>query len=238
MTDTVIHIRNLDIFVRKGTTDVKVVDEVIKRNVYEKPSIGFKIEKEDRWLDLGANIGTFTLLCLSRGASVVAFEPEETNYHLLKKNVQENFGSTRRCRATRAAVGTGVERSVRLFLARDEKNKYRHSLYEKRGRDAISVPHKNIHTVLDKYRPSAIKMDIEGSEIDILEALTPDDYRQSGVKKLVFEYSFDVDRSIPRFLSIVQRLRRFFRVVHYTKVKEHEEEYNYFPAMTIVYCLV
>lgn len=232
-----IHIKRKDhdfqMCVRPGTTDEKVVDEVIYRNVYEKPSIGFRIEKDDKWLDLGANIGTFTLLCLSRGASVIAYEPEKSNYELLRKNIEMNYGKTRRCRTIRAAVGIGAQKTIDLFLAKDENNKYRHSLYKKRGRSAIRVPHRNIDDVLQRWRPTAIKMDIEGSEIDILEHLT--DY--TGIQKLVFEYSFDIDKSIPRFLAIIARLRRYFKVVHYTRVNEKDKEYRFYPAMTIVYCL-
>lgn len=79
-------------------------------------------------------------------------------------------------------------------------------------------------------------MDIEGAEIQILEFLTPKHYQENNIKKLVFEYSFDVDKSIPRFLSIIKRLEEYY-VVHYDKVKENELEYNYFPACTIVFCI-
>lgn len=230
--------REFDIFIRPGTTDEKVVEEVIGRNVYEKPSIGFLIEKNDMWLDLGANIGTFTLLCLSRGARVVAYEPEASNYILLRRNIEKNYGKTRRCRTIEAAVGVGSESRVDLFLARDENNKYRHTLYRKRGRVAVPVRHEEVRRVLRKWRPTAIKMDIEGSEIDILEYLTLEDYRRSGVKKMVFEYSFDIDRSIPRFLAIVDRLKQYFRTVHYKRVHPEEKEYNHYPAMTIVYCMI
>ena len=80
-------------------------------------------------------------------------------------------------------------------------------------------------------------MDIEGSEILILEFLTATHYKQYNIQKLVFEYSFDVDRSIPRFLRIIHNLKKYFSRVHYDKVKENELEYNYFPACTNVFCI-
>jgi hypothetical protein len=64
------------------------------------------------------------------------------------------------------------------------------------------------------------------AEIDILELLKPEDYRNSNIQKLVFEYSFDFDKSIPRFLKIVDTLKEYFRVVEFSKFKEGENSYS------------
>ena len=58
--------KELTIFYREGTTDEKVIPEVLKTNVYQSKKNNFYIESKDRWLDLGGNIGTFLLLCLAR----------------------------------------------------------------------------------------------------------------------------------------------------------------------------
>jgi hypothetical protein len=42
---------------RPDTTDAKVIDEVVKRNVYEHKKFGFLLSDCPTWLDLGANIG-------------------------------------------------------------------------------------------------------------------------------------------------------------------------------------
>jgi hypothetical protein len=89
---------NMDMFIRKGTTDEKVIIEVFKTNVYEKPKVGFYIEAGDRWLDLGGNIGTFSMLALARnGAKVVTYEPEPENMSLLKKNLEQFPKNKYRC---------------------------------------------------------------------------------------------------------------------------------------------
>jgi hypothetical protein len=127
---------------------------------------------------------------------------------------------------------------VDLYLSKGDYNKYRHTIYKIRGREAIRVPAVSIFDALRTSRADCIKMDVEGAEIDILEALKPEDYKKFGIRKLVFEYSFDIDRSIPRFMKIIDGLRKYFGTVHYTKVKEDELVYTYYPAMTIVYCLL
>jgi FkbM family methyltransferase len=229
--------KTLTISYRPGTTDEKVIPEVLKRCVYERASLDFRIDPEDRWLDLGGNIGTFALLCLLRGASVYSYEPEPENFKLLTQNVQQNFPHEKKsARLFQHAVAI-KEGTSSLYICKGDYNKYRHTLCPKRGRSTIQVKVKSIRKVQKKHRTDCIKMDIEGAEIEILEGLTREDYVNMDLKKLVFEYSFDVDKSIPRFLSIIKRLREYFRVVHYDKVKENELEYKYFPACTIVFCL-
>ena len=87
-----------------------------------------------------------------------------------------------------------------------------------------------IWDILAKYPMiNAIKMDIEGIEIDLLEAMDKSDF--AGINKLVYEYSFDIDKSIKRFMAIVKKLRTIFKMVHYTKVKQDEEFYDHFPRV-------
>lgn len=228
---------DLDLYIRPETTDEKVIVEVLKTDVYEKPSIEFYINPGDRWLDLGGNIGTFALLAVSRGASVVTCEPEADNIYILEKNLMHNFpeGASEKWQILPAAVTVNDEQSIDLYLCKGDYNKYRHTIYHKRGRSSTKVNNIHIRDLLQSDNFNAIKIDIEGAEIDILEELTPDDF--AGINKLVYEYSFDIDPSIPRFLAIVDRLRRVFSTVHYTKVKEDELEYKHFPAATMVYCL-
>jgi FkbM family methyltransferase len=59
--------------------------------VYERKLLNFEIQVNERWLDLGGNIGTFCLLCLVRGAQVFSYEPEPENFDILSRNLQENF---------------------------------------------------------------------------------------------------------------------------------------------------
>jgi FkbM family methyltransferase len=231
--------RNLDLelYIRPETTDIKVIKEVLETNVYEKQKLGFFVQEGEHWLDLGGNIGTFALLALSHGASVVTCEPEHDNLELLQKNLEHNFPNGD-YEILPVAVTTDANATVDLYLCKGEYNKYRHTIHPKRGRSSVKVQQKHIHDLLAEHDFDCIKMDIEGAEIDILETLTPEDYQQYGIKKMVFEYSFDIDPSIPRFLAIVDNLRLYFDEVSYSKVKENELEYKHFPAMTMVYCIL
>lgn len=226
----------LKVWVRPGTTDEKVVPEVLVRGVYEKPKLGFLVEPKDKWLDLGGNIGTFVLFCLARGvSSISSYEPEPENFTLLAKNVKENFPNAKNVSLVERAVSV-TKGTMPFYLCKGEYNKYRHTLCPKRGRHTVPVKVEAVVRVIQKSRANCLKMDIEGAEITILEFLTLQHYRTLGLRKLVFEYSFDVDKSIPRFMAIIRRLQQYFPLVHYDKVKENELVYNYFPACTLVYC--
>lgn len=239
---------NLKFYIRPNTTDIKVINEVIKNHVYKKQlkdkifnnNIKFDVNNGELWFDLGGNIGTFTLFAMNKGAKIIVYEPEPDNLYLLKLNIKtfvdENKEKTGNVTIIPSAISS-KEGILDLFLCKGDYNKYRHTLYKKRGRKSIKVKVLNFHDEMDKYKPNGIKMDIEGSEIDILESIKFEDWEKWKTEKLVFEYSFDIDKSIPRFLNIINNLRKYFSLVYYSKVKDNELIYDYFPAMTIVYCL-
>ena len=78
---------NLQFHVREGTLDEWVVDEVSGDASYINP---LEIKDTDIVLDIGANIGVFTVTALQRGAVVVAYEPDYDNFSIAKKNIKLN----------------------------------------------------------------------------------------------------------------------------------------------------
>lgn len=225
--------KKMEIFYRPGTTDEKVIPEVLQKNVYQSNKYNFFLEPGDRWLDLGGNIGTFSLLCLNKGLSVTTFEPEPENFNILQKNIKVNFPRTKLFRGYQKAIGL-TSGKLPLYLCKGDYNKYRHTLCHKRGRETIDVAVVPIAKMIEKHNINCIKIDIEGYEIELLENLPLQNL--NGIKKLVYEYSFDIDKSIPRFLNIVKKLKKHFKHVSYDKVKSTELEYNYFPPCVNVYC--
>ncbi len=70
---------------RHGTQDQQVFDEVVVANQYQLPD---KIQPDSLIIDIGANIGCFAVACLLRGAeAVICFEPSQSNFRQLIKNV-------------------------------------------------------------------------------------------------------------------------------------------------------
>ena len=227
----------LRVHYRPGTTDEKVIEEVLVRNEYQNRAVDFFLQPDDCWLDLGGNIGTFALFVRSVGAHVLSVEPEPENVRLLRKNLNANFAA-----AGHAVMAAGValrSGTMQLYMAKGAHNKYRHSMRITKGRRSIAVPVVTLNSLLATRvggrRINAVKMDIEGMEIELLEATAHT--LGTKVRKLVFEYTFDADPSISRFLRIATLLRKSFRVVHHRKIDPREKEYTHFPPAVTVYCI-
>ena len=222
-------VESLTLNIRNNTTDQKVITEVLHDNVYQNRTVSFIVEPDDKWLDLGANIGTFALLALSCGAYVKCVEPEPTNYLMLCKNLSTNFSD--KFDTLQAGVSTTAGKG-KLYLCNTEYNKYRHSMQITKNRKSIEIDTVELSSLL--HGVDCIKMDIEGGEIDLLEQYAD---KLKGIRKLVFEYTFDADPSIARFKGIIAKLKQNFGIVHYKKFNENQEVYLNYPQCKTIYCL-
>lgn len=128
----------------------------IEENSYR----ALKIKPGEVVFDLGAHIGTFTRRALHAGAGAVyAYEAEPSNYVMLAKNL-EGF---EKAHAIHGAVTTGDAASLTLYVNTGKCSTI-NGLYATRGRVPVPVPAVDFHTELQKYRPSIVKSDMEGSE--------------------------------------------------------------------------
>ena len=225
-----IHLSNrgqeYDFYIRPNTSDRQVIKEVIEQNAYRRKM--FQVEAGETWLDLGANIGAFSLLALKQGASVKAYEPEPENADLLRKNLAFNHLS---CEVMEQAVVADRESSpvLRLFLS-TEYGKWGHSLYKPKRKKSILVQTVQFNTLLPGV--DAIKMDIEGAEIPILSSVET----MQNVRKLVFEWHVDMMDSVPFFLQTIDRLRQFFPNIIHRECKPNQLVFRGYPSGRIVFC--
>lgn len=155
---------------RPGTTDELVAAEV---RTYLPLGIG----AGDIVVDVGANIGAFSLLASREGAELVyAVEPEPENYALLCENVRALSVIPYQA----ALVGTDAE-ELELYVS-STKSKTTHAPHAVRGREAIRVKAHNFNRYLEDRSPTVVKVDIEGGEYGLgLEEL-PDSVRALAVE--------------------------------------------------------
>jgi FkbM family methyltransferase len=210
---------------RVGTSDEKTFDEVIVRNVYEKRY--FKIQKGEHWIDLGGNAGAFALNALSKGASKVdIYEPDPFNCKMIERNLKlNNFDAN----INQCAVVANDLKKMTMYVG-NNMQVWRNSLYKDWGNQKFTVPCKHFSEVITADK--CMKMDIEGAEMPILEAM------DIFPKKMVFEWSFDIDESLTRYRKIVKKMEQKYPTV---KAPSYKDDYvtwqkSWFPACANVFC--
>jgi FkbM family methyltransferase len=130
---------------------------------YDLP--GFVPSRGERVLDLGANVGLFSLLAADRGASVTALEPHPETFAWLERNTS-GFGVE--CR--NAAVMGRAPSSGAVELV-DGPTSTAHHVAGLRdddpGRSRTTVPAVGF-AALVRERYDLIKLDVEGAEFDVV----------------------------------------------------------------------
>lgn len=202
----IIECKGVKALIREETLDDYVVNEVISRNAYKK----LNINEEDTILDIGANIGMFSVLAAKKGAKVYSFEPEHENCEIAQKNININNVSNKIILHEKAVVGN--DDLVRPFSINPHKNKGLHSLVIKRGRYSVDVKCENINDILKRVNPTIIKMDIEGGEYEVLLAIN--DFRN--VKELIFEFHHKHLLDVwthTKYFKLLSHLEKHFKVI-------------------------
>jgi FkbM family methyltransferase len=169
---------NTGIFI--PTKGIFTIKEIWEDQCYTKYHI---IKKDDIVVDIGANVGVFTLYALSLGAMVYAFEPYPESFLILKRNLFENKFPEERIYnvaidGVDGHIELGVPDSEELYTLGSVSSKINYvspwkldSPFKKYnvkvGIDAISF-----NTLAEKYvgqKIDFLKIDCEGAEYDILE---------------------------------------------------------------------
>lgn len=221
-------INGIKFLYRENTSDFKTFEEVIGRDVYRKK--GMKIEKGEHWYDCGGNVGAFTLLACSLGAKVTVFEPDPNNCKMIDLNLKLNgFSAQIVC----AGLVHNDTKKANLYVG-NNGNVWRNSMYKNWNGKGVKVDCVNF----DESIPNevCVKIDIEGAEMPILEST------KRKFKKLVFEWSFDIDGSLPRFWNIIDKLKKDYQVAEIGNTAKYvSRDYDlwqksWFPACTNVFC--
>ena len=144
----------------------------IYTGLHEFPEMGFLlhvITDKDLFVDVGANVGSYTLLaCSAVGARGYAFEPAPATFKRLIENVRLNHLESRvKC----YNVAVGSEKSVIQFTS--DMDTVNHVIAEGEiHSNVISVEVTTLDEILLDESPTFIKIDVEGFETPVLEGAT------------------------------------------------------------------
>ena len=167
----------LEIFVH-GERDRHVSRQLRKAGIwepYESRLVLDSLQPGGVFLDVGANLGYFSLLAATRvgpTGRVIAVEPDPDNFSLFQHSVAHN-GLSDVVQAHRLAL-SDRDGEARLYLSED--NRGDHQVFATgEARKSVPVTLRRGADLLDavKARIDLVKIDTQGSEYDVVEGLLP-----------------------------------------------------------------
>jgi FkbM family methyltransferase len=120
------------------------------------------------FVDVGANIGAYTLIASEQDAAqVLAFEPHPITFAALRSNIARN----RRGNVTAVCAAVGDEAGM-IAITNTPGSSTTH-ITSVEGSDSISVPVVRLDAELRarRLKPYIVKIDVEGYELDVLKGL-------------------------------------------------------------------
>lgn len=160
------------ILYRAASYDYFIIEELWKHNEYFLDQL--KLPNDGAIIDIGAHIGAFALRAdsLFPQRPILAFEPIEDNYKLLKKNISIN--KNHNIIPIQAAINSSGN-YLNIYL--DNKNTAGHSSIYQTDNQLVTVQASQLEKILLTYhvhKIALLKIDCEGSEYDILYHLKPE----------------------------------------------------------------
>lgn len=137
-------------------------------------------------VDVGANIGWYTLLSARSGAEVYSFEPEPFSYNLLTKSIRANWYSVH---AFPYAIGD--RNGFAALTLSDSDNKGTHSLVYSVGGEKLDVPVRTLDSVFPSNTIDLLKIDAEGSEPQVILGAR-ELLKEKRIKHIILEWNPDV----------------------------------------------
>lgn len=119
----------------------------------------------DLFVDVGANIGSYTVLASAAGAQVVSFEPVPSTFEALLDNVHLNR-LEHSVDAKNAAVGR-TPGELEMIADQDTTNQVLVGCNQYAGK-TVRVPVMTLDGALQGKVPKLIKIDVEGFEAEVL----------------------------------------------------------------------
>lgn len=164
---------------------------------FETDLVKQEIKKGDVVIDIGANIGYYTLIfakLVGDTGKVFAFEPDPTNFELLRKNIEVN--GYKNVTLKQKAL-SDKEGKVVLALIKQNTASHHISSEQQAPKNSIQVDTITADDYFKNFEHKIdfIKMDVEGAEIKVLNGMT--NLLKNNVDlKMMVEYNPDAIRNM------------------------------------------
>ncbi|WP_287963479.1 FkbM family methyltransferase [Alcanivorax sp.] len=152
---------------------VKTGETGITGNIYtglhEFYDMGFLLHvlrPEDLFIDIGANVGSYTILaCSAVGARGIAFEPVPSTYNRLLENMRLNHLDGQ-VKCLNEAVGN--QKGIIAFTSDGDTTNHALST-EEQCDNVVNVNVTSLDVALNGESPALMKIDVEGFETPVIE---------------------------------------------------------------------
>lgn len=197
--------------IRDNTLDDYIFNEIYSQKVYAR----LNLQKSDAILDAGAHIGIFACWASPQVNSILSIEPEKENFALLTENVRR-MNCSNVAVMNSALVGNSDKiRTLYRSVKREnvKHNTGAHSFLSKRGRKGTEVNCININDVLKNSRINKIKLDVEGAEVEVVNAIK--DWSRIDAIIMEFHISMLNDYQNTAYDQLTTILKQHFNIVHH-----------------------
>ena len=186
-----IRFKNKKLFV--NSNDPVITPSLFLNGTYEpfETKIFMNLIKEnDILLDIGANIGYYSIIAASiiKKGKIYAFEPEPHNYDLLTRNIKIN-GYNNIIPVQK--VVSNFNGKVKMYI--DNKNTGSHSLSQenvanlKNYLEVNSIKLDDYLEGINQRKVDIIKMDVQGAESQVIDGLTKTLHHNTSIK-IIMEF--------------------------------------------------
>lgn len=175
-----------------GLQAISIYREIFIEKVYNP--LGFEVKSGDVVIDIGANIGIFTLFAASQGCDqVYAFEPHPDNFEIFSENIRIN----NLLNVKPYMVGVASKEGNGLLKVSSMSGHHEVIDPERKGEvepvlEIRTINLENFITENNIRQVDFLKIDCEGSEGEIFLSLSSNFFKK--VDKMVVEYHNNVSK--------------------------------------------
>lgn len=194
---------NTNLFAKKGMTSATSAWYCGLYEYEEMNFISHNLNEGDYFVDIGANIGVYSILAASKGAKVISIEPVVSTFEILKKNIElNNFQNLIK------AINIGISNKKEILNFSSNQDALNHVIMnEDKQKIGIKVNSFSLDEIMKGVMPKFIKIDVEGFETNVIEGAEKT-LQNENLKGIIIEligggrnYGFDEDILHQKILS-------------------------------------
>lgn len=125
------------------------------------------LRKDDLFLDIGANIGSFTVLASAEvGAFTYCFEPLPETFLQLERNITLNNISSK---VAKFNIGLASQKGELVFTNEKDSSMNHVAMNANENSSSVKIEVDLLDNILNEKTPYLMKIDVEGFELEVLK---------------------------------------------------------------------